>query len=382
VLGSEAGSAGTGPSASIPRPDTVLFVSMARGIGGPARSLLSVLDNLSGEIGRVLFAPPGDLVQLARRRASIDHHLPMPWELRSRRRSRVRAAVVLARYVRRHRTRLVALHANGQTELNLAALAVLVARVPVVMWAHTSVASPTAGLLKWFWRRAGRRVRWLAVSETARDTLADTLGLAATDVTVVTNPIDPADVVGDRRPHEGVRVAYLGLAALHKGFDLLAPIARAVGREDVGLDLYVAPPVPTTPVPLRGPWEELDEASRELDVTLPGRTTDVGRVYAASDIVLCPSRSESFGRIAAEAMMNGLPVVASDIPAYRELVGETGAGLLFPVGDVAAAAAAIRRLADDPRLRREMGERGRAHVQRYRPESLVAQLEAAYRSVT
>jgi glycosyltransferase involved in cell wall biosynthesis len=220
------------------------------------------------------------------------------------------------------------------------------------------------------------------VSETARDTLADTLGLAATDVTVVTNPIDPADVVGDRRPHEGVRVAYLGLAALHKGFDLLAPIARAVGREDVGLDLYVAPPTPTTPVPLRGPWEELDEASRELDVTLPGRTTDVGRAYAASDIVLCPSRSESFGRVAAEAMMNGLPVVASDIPAYRELVGETGAGLLFPVGDVAAAAAAIRRLADDPRLRREMGERGRAHVQRYRPESLVAQLEAAYRSVT
>jgi phosphatidyl-myo-inositol alpha-mannosyltransferase len=372
-----------GRAAFTPHRYTVLFISMSVGIGGPARSLLSVLDAVGERFDRVLFAPPGDVIWQADRRACVEHVLEMPWRRRFRQLARLEAAWVLARFVRRHRRSLVAIHANGQTDLNLAALAMLVSGVPVVMWAHTSRSSPTAGVLGWFWRRAGDRVRWLAVSEDAAGVLVDTLGIDAARVSVLRNPIDPADVVGDRAAREaappGVRVAYLGLAALHKGFDLLAPIVRALDRQDIGLDLYVAPPVPETPVPLRAPWEDIDATSTRYDIALPGRTTDVRRAYAAADIVLCPSRSESFGRIAAEAMMNGLPVVASDLPAYRELVGEPGAGLLFPVGDVEAAAAAIQRLADDPELRRELGKRGRAHVQRFTPEHIVPLLEAAYR---
>ncbi len=363
-----------------PHRDTVLFISMSVGIGGPARSLLSVLGNLSDSLDRVLFVPPGDVDRLARRRGIVEHVEPMPWTRRNRRWSRLRAALHLARYTRRHRHHLVALHANGQTDLNLAALANLVSGVPIVMWAHTARSSPTAGILRWWWRRAGDRVRWFVVSEVARDTLVDTLGIDPARVGVVMNPIDPADVVGDRgEGPPGTRVAYLGLAVQHKGFDLLAPIALTLDRQDVRFDLYVAPPDPHTPVELRGPWEALDAASEQVPMSLPGRSTEIAAVYANADVVLCPSRSESFGRIAAEAMMNGLPVVASDIPAYRELIGEPGAGLLFPVDDVEAAAAAIARLADDPDLRRELGERGREAVQRYHPANVLPQLEAAYR---
>lgn len=369
-----------GPATFTPGRDTVVFVSMSRGMGGPARSLLTVLDHLDDGLQRVLFAPGGDPERVARQRGSIHEHVAMPYDLRFRRLSRLKAATALARYVHRHRGHIVAIHANGQTELNLSALAMLVANVRVVTWAHASQQSPTAGALGWLWRRAGRRVRWLAVSESARQTLADTLGLDPDRIAVVPNPIDPADVVGERAGHDGVRVGYLGLAAVHKGFDLLAPIIREVGREDVGLDLYVAPPNPHTPVELRPSWEDLYAAGDlGLDIMLPGRTLDVGRAYGDCDIVVCPSRSESFGRIAAEAMMNAIPIVASDIPAYRDLVGVAGAGVLFPVDDVVAAAEAIRRLADDPQLRREMGERGRAHVRRYTPPQLVPRLAEAYR---
>ena len=221
------------PDPFVPTRDTVVFVSMSRGIGGPARSLLTVLDNLSDDLDRVLYAPGGDLVRLAQGQA-LEGKLLMPYRLRLRHLSRLRAAVRLARYVRRHRRHIVAIHANGQTELNLAALAMLLARVPVVMWAHTSKASPTAGALRLLWRRAGHRVRWLAVSETARDTLVATLGIPTDDVALVRNPIDPEQVVTGAVPHEGVRVGYLGLAALHKGFDLLAPIIRELGRDDIG----------------------------------------------------------------------------------------------------------------------------------------------------
>ena len=365
---------------SVLERDTVVFVSMSRGLGGPARSLLTVLANLSDDLDRVLFAPTGDPSYRAVSDGTVSAHVPMPFRLRFRRLSRVQAALALARYVRRHRRHVMAIHANGQTELNLAAAAMLLARVPVVMWAHTSRASPTAGVLGWFWRRQRRRVTWLAVSETARDILADTLGLDHSSIEVVINPIDPDDVVGDRRSSESIRVAYLGLALPHKGFDLLADIVRHLDGSDVGLDLYVAPPDPHLPLKLRPAWDELNTASLDHDVVLRGRTLDVSQAYGRADIVLCPSREESFGRIAAEAMMNGIPVVASDIPAYRELVGEPGAGLLFPVGDASGAAAAIAGLAGDPELRRELGQRGRAHVQRFAPDRIVPQLEARYRA--
>jgi phosphatidyl-myo-inositol alpha-mannosyltransferase len=362
-----------------PARGTVVFVSMARGIGGPARSLLTVLANLDSAIDRVLFAPHGDLANRALAAGTISAHLPMPYESRFRQLSRVKAAVLLARYVHRNRRRVLAVHANGQSELNISSLAMLAARVPVVMWAHASRANPSADILRWLWRRRGGRVTWLAVSETARSTLADTLGLDPSMISVVVNPIDPDDVVTERRFSGSVTVTYLGLAAPHKGFDLLADIVRFVDRRDVGFDLFVAPPDPRLPLEFRPPWEALHALTSTHDVLFRGRVLDVRQAYREADIVLCPSREESFGRIAAEAMMNGIPVVASDIPAFRELIGETGAGLLFPVGDPVAAADAIRRLADDEALRQRLGERGREHVQRYLPAGVVRRLEAAYR---
>ena len=359
--------------------DIIVFVSMSRGIGGPARSLLSVLAHLSDDVQRVLFAPPGNLVQLARGAGSIEQYLPMPYRLRFRQLSRLRAAVALAGFVRRHRQRILAIHANGQTEPNLCALSTLLSGVPVVMWAHASKANPSAGLLRSLWRRRRGRVRWLAVSETARETLAHTVGIDPADISIVTNPIDPADVVGPRTAHDRVQIGYLGLASPAKGWHLLPEIVRTVGPDGVGWQIFTAKPAPHAPPEVRGPWDELEGLSEDFAIALRGRTLNVRRAYASCDIVLCPSSNESFGRIAAEAMMNGLPVVGSDIPAFRELVAERGGGVLFPTGDAIAAGTALRTLVDDPDLRQVMGQRGREHVARYSPRRLVPLLEAAYR---
>jgi glycosyltransferase involved in cell wall biosynthesis len=79
-------------------------------------------------------------------------------------------------------------------------------------------------------------------------------------------------------------------------------------------------------------------------------------------VVVCPSVQESFCRVAAEAMLNGIPVVGSDLEPVRALLGDGDAGLLFPVGDVAAGAEAIVRLARDPGLRQRLGDQGRARA--------------------
>jgi glycosyltransferase involved in cell wall biosynthesis len=63
-----------------------------------------------------------------------------------------------------------------------------------------------------------------------------------------------------------------------------------------------------------------------------------------------------------EAMLTGLPVVATDIRGPREQVVPEVTGLLVPPGSVAPLAAALRRLTDDPAARAAMGAAGRARA--------------------
>jgi glycosyltransferase involved in cell wall biosynthesis len=76
-----------------------------------------------------------------------------------------------------------------------------------------------------------------------------------------------------------------------------------------------------------------------------------------------PSRYEGFGFPPLEAMARACPVLASDIPALREVSGD--GALLLPLDDVDAWADAILRVARDGELRSDLRARGAARVARY-----------------
>jgi glycosyltransferase involved in cell wall biosynthesis len=93
-----------------------------------------------------------------------------------------------------------------------------------------------------------------------------------------------------------------------------------------------------------------------------GYRADVARLLAAADVFCLPSHFEGLPMSVIEAMLAGLPVVATDIRGLREQVVEGQTGLLVPPGTVAPLAAALARLAADPALRRAMGEAGRVRA--------------------
>ena len=103
----------------------------------------------------------------------------------------------------------------------------------------------------------------------------------------------------------------------------------------------------------------VQEHGLEGGVRLLGQRSDIPEILAASDIFVLSSFWEGLPYTIIEAMMAGLPVVATRVGGVPELVEDGVTGFLVPPKDPGALAEALRKLVEDPELRRKMGEAGR-----------------------
>lgn len=111
-----------------------------------------------------------------------------------------------------------------------------------------------------------------------------------------------------------------------------------------------------------------------------GNQEQITPLLSVGDLFLLPSEQESFGLAALEAMACGLPVVASNAGGIPEVVVHGETGLLVPVGDAAALAAASVQILRDPAQHQAMGKAARERaVSRFAAAPVVAQYEALYR---
>jgi glycosyltransferase involved in cell wall biosynthesis len=156
---------------------------------------------------------------------------------------------------------------------------------------------------------------------------------------------------------------------------------------DVLLDAVATLPDPRLVVLIVGDGSQRDvlaarTAARGLGerVRLLGRVEDVTEILAAADVLAMPSRQEGLGVAALEAMAAGLPVIASRVGGLPEAVVDGATGVLVPVGDVGALAAAIASLAAGRDRARALGAAGAARVrERFTMAGMAAATLAVYR---
>ena len=100
----------------------------------------------------------------------------------------------------------------------------------------------------------------------------------------------------------------------------------------------------------------VDELELGESVDLLGHRPDVADLLCAADLFVFPSLYEGLGGALIEASAMGLPIVASDLPALREVVDEYRNASLVPPGDAERLADAIGRLLDDPKTMQAFGD--------------------------
>jgi glycosyltransferase involved in cell wall biosynthesis len=182
----------------------------------------------------------------------------------------------------------------------------------------------------------GRARLVICVSETLAEAARS---CGAERVRVIPNGIELPETGGDEAtPAE---ILYAGRLSPEKGIEELADACA-------GLNLVVAGD---------GPLRSLVPGALGF---LPH--SELAERYSRAAVVVCPSRSEGFGVVCAEAMAHGKPVVATAVGGLKELVKHARTGLLVEPGNPVALRAAIDTLLEDPALRRRLGTAARADV--------------------
>ncbi|GIW07009.1 MAG: hypothetical protein KatS3mg060_1814 [Dehalococcoidia bacterium] len=277
----------------------------------------------------------------------------------------------------------------------------LVSRTPQVVTIHDAIPERLPALvfpqrrLRLFWTlkvrwaiHAARRV--LTVSPFAARQLREQFRLPAHRVTVVGEAPDPVfgpapqEVVGAVLEKYDLRPPYLlfvGGLSPHKDLPTLLRATYRLLGDQPDLQLALAGEVEgdrfyTEPLRLRSLAEALGIAERLHWLGyVPDR--DLAALYSGATAVVLPSLAEGFGLPVVEAAACATPVVASDRSHAAEVIA---AVRVFPAGDDAALAAAVRPLFDAA-TRREIGARGREQAAAYRWDAAAARAAAVFHEV-
>ena len=182
----------------------------------------------------------------------------------------------------------------------------------------------------------------------------------------VYNAIRPPDFLTKDRAvsalglsHPGPRVVCLGQLAKRKSPETLLEAAPEVIAKAGDVEfVFIGGGDPEYEVKLRARAAELGLKH----VQFMGERRDGPALLRAFDMLVLPAANEGLGRVTVEAMYAGLPVIASDSGATKEIVVPGITGQLFDVADAAALARAIVRYVKDPALRRAHGAAGHARA--------------------
>lgn len=288
------------------------------------------------------------------------------------------AVMALADVARRSGAEVIHAHSAGAH-----GLAVGAARLAAVPWRvvtrRLDLPVGRSPFSRW---KYGRGVsRYVAISRRVADSLAAG-GVDPERISVVYSGIPVSNVprVDDPAARAAARAILLELVGEAAA---QTPLLGSIGAlspqkgHDLALRALASIPAPARLV-IVGEGEErarLETLARETGVagrvTWAGFRPDVAALLPGFDLILAPSRHEGLGTAVLEAMAAGLPIVASRVCEFPEMLMEGRAGILVPAEDAGALGQAARELLADPGRRADLGRAARRRAEDYAVERMI-----------
>jgi L-malate glycosyltransferase len=275
-------------------------------------------------------------------------------------------------------------HAHVARDYPVSALACRGGRAELVLTRHHYL--PIKG--NTLYRKLLARATIIAVSESVRKTVIESLRFPADRVVTISNWIDLAkfdarrDRASERRTRgitRRVAIGLIGQIVPLKGHEEFVRAAARVVAERTDVEFLVFGVDREKGAPFE---RKLTELVRKLGVSdairFMGFDDDLIGALAALDVVAVPSWNEAFSLVTAEAMAAGRAVVASRVGALVDLVTHEETGLLISPRDPSALADAIMRLAADPALAERLGNEARRSASRFAREPRVDEIVTLY----
>jgi phosphatidylinositol alpha-mannosyltransferase len=268
------------------------------------------------------------------------------------------------------------LHVHEPIAPSLSFLALTLARGPIVATFHTSfdrslILLACQGVLRPQLEKVTARI---AVSEPARRVQVEHLGGDAVEIpngVDVRFFADAAPLPG--YPRAGGTIGFVGrFDEPRKGMAVLVEAVRLLAPRHPGLRLLVAG---------RGDAASLRAACPQVEVLGEVSEATKAALLRSVDVMCAPNTGgESFGIVLAEALSAGAPIVASDLDAFRRVLGD--AALFAPPGDPAALAARLDAMLADPVRRMEFGLAGAARALTFDWSVVADQVLRVYEAAT
>lgn len=349
------------------------------GVQAHVRDLAEALRRLGHQVS--VITPADDEASLPAHVVAAGRAVPVPYNGSV---ARLAFGPVSASRVRRwlRAGKFDVLHVHEPAAPSLSLLACWAAEGPIVATFHAANPRSRAltaayPILQTALERISARI---AVSEAARTTLVEHVGGNAVLIPNGVDASDPPDARGFAGwPGEGGALGFLGrMDEPRKGLPVLIHAFRELAGDRPGLRLLIAGPGDPAAVHRLLPRQLHDR------VTVLGRVTepDKARMLRSVDVFVAPNTgSESFGMVLAEAMAAGAAVVASDLDAFRTVLGPGTAGALFRTGRQEDLAAVAAGLLDDPERRQQLSAAARIAVQRYDWGKVVGDVVQVYETV-
>ena len=187
-------------------------------------------------------------------------------------------------------------------------------------------------------------------------------GIETPDVLPLNDPLQRGTMLGELDfPPESFVVGYVGRLAKQKRVEDLIWAVETLRQIRPQLRLIIVGDGPER--------ERLEDFSRDVGVTAQvrflGHREDASRWLELFDVFCLASSFEGMSNSVMEAMSMGKPVIASDIPANRELVVHGETGFLVKLADTVGFMQFMRRLIDEPGLAGKLGNAGHKRIQQF-----------------